>query len=539
MALGVVSAGLLAACSAPAPAAQPAAAPTSAPKPAATTAPAAAPTAAPKPAAPAAVVPVMGGTVRIGVATEAGELDPHRSTGPITTQYARAMFNSLTRVDLAGNVQGELAESWSYSDPQTLTIKMRSGITFHDGTPFNAEAVKFNLERILDPATASSTRSELTGIKSMELVDPMTLRLTLTEPDVTLPARLSDVAGRVVAPSSVRQWGLDIATHPVGTGPFALAEWVRGDHLTLKRFANYWDKDSAGRQLPYAAELNFKPVTDPSVLLTNLRTSNLDIIQTILPSDIARVSADPTLAVVQGPGNIQTIWLNNEKPPFNNKALRQAVNFAIDREAIHRAIYFNVGSVGQYALRPESWAFNPAGSFYGHSTDRAKALLAAGGQPTGFKFTALIDNNQLDIQKAQAVKAQLATVGIEMDITPLEAPAHTSRRNGGDFEATFTFIRPQPDPDQNTRHYLRTAANINRSRYSNSKVDELFDKARTVADPNARKALYFEAQAAVLDDAPGVFLHYDADVKVMSASLQGYEPHNDTFIRFPSLWLKK
>jgi peptide/nickel transport system substrate-binding protein len=510
----------------------------------ATTAPAAAkptsPPAATAPAAtPPAAAPARGGQITIAVRREAGELDIHKPSIGTTRQYARALYNALFAVSVDGTVSGELVERWDTPDPRTYILHLRPGVTFHDGTPFNADAVKFNFDRIRDPAEKAFYRTQLDGIDAYEVVDPLTVKLSLAAPDGTLPARLSDGAGWMVSPAGVQKWGADFATHPVGTGPFEFVEWVKDDHLTLKRFDNYWEKDAQGQQLPYLDGLTFKPLTDLTVMLTGLRTGSLDIIEAILPSDLATVRADPNLRVVEGPGNLQVLWLNNSKPPFDTKALRQAVSWGFDRDGIEKALYFGTGTPGQYLLPPGNWAFNPQGSFYNLDVAQAKAKLAEGGQPNGFSFQALANNVTNDLQLAQAVQGQLANLGIKMDIVPLESAVNADRRLSGDFQASFSNLTPTTDPDQYMYSYVRTGQGVNRARYSNPKVDDLLDRARQSTDQAVRKALYVEAQQYILDDAPMAYTHLDADLKGVRSRVVGMAPSIDGFVRVNKLSVQK
>lgn len=520
-------------------------------KTAATTAPA---TAVPKSAPPAAAAatpvaaaatptadrPVRGGTLTIGSRGEVEGLDPHKIAGGGVRVPAQAIYSLPTRVDVRGNLRGDLLEGWESSDAQNYVLRLRKGIKFQDGSELNAEGLKFNFERVKDPATGGIFASEMQGIESIEVVDVSTARVRLKEADAAFPARLADAGGWIVSPTAVKTWGDAFATaHPVGSGPFEFVEWMKDDHLTVKRFEGYWEKDESGQVLPYLDRIIFKPMTDLTVALAGVRAGNLDIIERILPSDLAKVKADPNLTYVEGPGTREVLWFNNSKPPFNNKALRQAVSWAIDRQAIHEAIFFNTGSIGQYVLPPESWAFDSSGKFYDRDPGQVKQKLTEAGQPNGFKFTTLCNNVTTDLLLAQAIKGQLAEVGIETEIVPIETNVNATRRGNGDYEASLSGLSTAVDPDLAMYKYLRTGQGINRSRYSNPKVDELLDKARGVTDQQARKEFYHQAQALILEDAPLAYLHMDADIKVMNKRVQGYLPSGDTYIQgLGRLWLK-
>jgi peptide/nickel transport system substrate-binding protein len=493
-----------------------------------------APTAAP---AVAPTGPTRGGAISIGVSREAVELDVQIGSGSVR-QYSRTLFNAITRVDLKGQVTGELVESWAQPDPTTYVFTLRRGITFHDGTPWNAQAFKYNVDRVRNPDTKSLFLSEYANVVATEVVDDRTLRITLKTADVTLPARLSGKAGHMLSPTALEKLGPDFGKSPVGSGPFEFGEWVKDDHLTVTRYAGYWEKDERGQPLPYLDSVTFKPIPDATVMFAAVRTGQLDLIEGILPSDLPRVQSESTLTTAEGPGSNQVVWLNNSKPPFDNKSLRQAVAWAINREAIHRAIYFGTGAPGTFFTPLEGWSFDPNGAFYTHDLARAKAALAAAGQPGGFKFTALADNSTVYLQLAQAVKGSLAEAGIDMSIEAVANATNTARRTSGDFEAAFSFLPPAADPDENIYNYVRTGASVNRGRYSNPKLDELLDQARVTADLTQRQKLYHEIQALVLDDSPILLIHRDADIKVLNKKLQGFTPSFDTFMRVEQVWIR-
>lgn len=475
----------------------------------------------------------------IGVRREAGELDIHKPSIGTVRQYARALYNPLFAVDLKGKVSGELVESWEVPDPTTYLLKLRKDVKFHDGTDLNAEAVKFSIDRQKDPAEAAFYRGELVNVQRAEVVDPLTVRLVLENPDSTLPARLSDRAGWVVSPAAVKKCGKDYALHPVGTGPFEFVEWVKDDHLSLKRFDGYWEKDDSGGKLPYLDTLQFKPFPDLTVMFTSIRTGNLDIIEIVLPSDVDKVKADPNLRLDTGTGQNWTVAFNTRVPPFNDVHLRRAVAWALDREAIHKAIFFSLGSPKAYLVSPDNWAFDPNGPLYSLDAAKSKAELAAANKANGFKFTLHVNNITIDTQLGQVIKAQLAPVGIDVDVVTLEGPVAASRRISGDYEASMSQQPPAADPDQDVGLSARSTGTSNSMGYNNPKVDELLDKARAAIKQEERAPLYHQVQQILFEDAPAAYIHRDADLKVLRADVQGYPTPFDGYIRVPRLWRKQ
>ena len=297
--------------------------------------------------------PQRGGTLRVGLLGDFTTMDPHMSTSTEDRDLYYQLYKPPLALDANLKITPELAESWEQPDAVTYVFRLRKGVKFHDGSDLTAEAVKWNFDRILNPATGSIRRSELASIKSVDVVDPLRVKSsTLKEPDATLLAALSDRAGMIVSPAAVEKHGKDFARYAVGTGPFQFVEWVKDDHLTVRRFPGYW---KAG--LPYLDEVVYKGIPDNTVKLTALRTGTLDLIDDLPPKDIAATRANPKLRVVETPGlGYRRIELNHTRPPFNNKALRQAVAWAINRDAIHRAVFFGAGAPAQGPISPSSWA---------------------------------------------------------------------------------------------------------------------------------------------------------------------------------------
>src|SRR4051794_7068237 len=233
-----------------------------APAAAATTAPAA-PAAAAKPteaAKPAASgdAPKKGGMLRIGLSTEAVTMDPHLSGSKIDRQIYHNIYEPLVMLDNKLQIKPSLAESWTQPDPKTLIFKLRQGVKFHDGTDFDAEAVKFNFDRMQDPATKSVRTGEIANVQNAEVVDKNTVKLNLKKPDAALLATLTDRAGMIISPAAVKKFGPDIQRNPVGTGPFQFVEWLKDDHLSAKKFDAYWDKNAG----PYLDGLRYRPIPD-------------------------------------------------------------------------------------------------------------------------------------------------------------------------------------------------------------------------------------------------------------------------------------
>ncbi len=484
----------------------------------------------------AAQEPQPGGTLRIGLQGDVTTMDPHMSTAALDRDVYYQLYNTLVGLDPGLNIVPELAESWEAPDPLSYLFRLRKGVRFHDGSDFDASIVKWNVERMVNPATGSIRRSELGNVKSVDVVDAHTVRFNLKEPDAALLATLTDRAGMMVSRAAVEKYGKDFARNPVGTGPFQLAEWVKDDHVRVRRFAGYWKKG-----LPYLDEIVYKPIPDHTVKLTALRTGTLDLIDELPPKDVAPLRSNPKLRVIETPSlGYRRIELNTTRPPFNQKALRQAVAWAINREAIHRAVFFGTGAVAQGPIPPRGWAYEALAG-YGTAPDlaRAKQKLAEGGQPNGFRFTLNIVNTPVDLKLAQIVQDNVKKAGIEMEIALLEIGAWIEKRKAGQFDGAESLWSGRPDPDGNMFSHLTTSGANNWGKYSNPKVDELLHQARSAAKQPDRKRLYGEAVRLLVDDAPLVFLYHDAWTKGWEERVQGYVEVPDGRMRLERVWLAR
>jgi peptide/nickel transport system substrate-binding protein len=483
-----------------------------------------------------ATAQVRGGTLRIGMDADNTTMDPHRSTAAVDRQVYNNVYGKLVDIDARFGIVPQLAQSWEIKNGGlTYVFKLRRGVKFHDGTDFNAEIVKWNFDRMRDPALASPRRSEIAPVKDVKVVDPSTVEITLSTPFAPFLSVLSDRAGMMVSRAAVETLKDDFARHPVGTGPFQFVEWVKDDHLTLKRFDGYWDTG-----LPYLDELIYRPIPDSSVRFTAMRTGQIDVMHQIHPKDVAPAKAERGLRVSEIPSLWwQGIHLNNQVAPFNTRALRQALWYAVDRSVIQRVAYFGSGAPAWSPFPPGMWAQDRDFTDWRRDVGKARARLAEGGMPGGFAFTVKGWNQPTQIQELQIVQAQLKDVGVEMKIELLEFGKLLADLNGHNFVALRLGWSGRPDPDGNAHVFLHSKGGLNRVRYSNPKMDELLDQARMESDQARRKALYAQVTRLAAEDAPYIWLHHDAEVKVWAERVKGFEHISDGMIRLKGVWLEK
>jgi peptide/nickel transport system substrate-binding protein len=481
--------------------------------------------------------PKMGGTLKVAQETEINTLDPNTSGLLVEWEIYYNMYDSLLGIDSKLNFVPDLATSWKYPDPQTLVLTLRQGVKFQDGTDFNADAVKFNLDRYMtstDPAAAR--KSDLASVQSVEATSPNTVTLHLKKPDATLLAAMVDRAGMMLSPTAIKQLGTSLATAPVnaGTGAFEFVEWKRDDHLTLKRNPSYWRKDSAGRSLPYLDQVIYRPITDLNAILAAVKTGDVDVARVVAGKDVASVKADSTLVYRDTPSlGYGGFELNVSAPPFNDPARAKAVALAVDRNQILQNVGFGVGVVSYGPITSASWAFDTSEKIY-DKPDPAKAKATA----TGFSFTLKTANTQDAIQTGQLIQAQLKQAGITVNLLPEDFGKLTlETRVQHQFDAALSGWSGRIDPDGNMYAFWHTGGSFNDGRYSNPQVDQLLEQGRATTDQAKRKQIYQEAQKIIVGDAAYIFTTNPVVPQITSKKVQGFTLIPDGINRFAGVWI--
>ncbi|HKF76285.1 MAG TPA: ABC transporter substrate-binding protein, partial [Candidatus Dormibacteraeota bacterium] len=403
---------------------------------------------------PTGGAPKTGGTLKISQETEINTLDPGASGLLVEREIYYNMYESLLGIDAKLNFVPELAASWKYTDPTTLVFTLRQGVKFQDGTDFNADAVKFNIDRYMT-ASDSARKSDLASVQSVEAQGPNTAVFHLKHPDATLLAQLVDRAGMMLSPTAVQQVGAKLGVNPVGagTGPFEFVEWQRDDHLTLKRNPNYWRKDAQGRRLPYLDQVVYRPMTDLNAILASLQTGDVDVARTVAGKDVATVKADSSLVYKSTTGlGYANIELNVSAPPFNDPAKAKAVALAVDRAEILQNIAFGIGTISYGPITAASWAYDPTEKIY-DKADPVKAKATA----TGFSFTLKTGNTQDNLQEGQLIQAELAKAGITVNLLPEEfAKLTLETRVQHQFQGALSGWSGRIDPDGNMYAFFHT-----------------------------------------------------------------------------------
>ena len=414
-------------------------------------------------------------------------------------------------------------------------IKLRPGVRFQDGEPFNAEAVKFNIERH-QTTPGSFRKSEIAEIQSVEVVNDLTVRFHLSQPLVPLLAALTDRAGMMVSPKAAKASGDKFGTQPVCAGPYKFVQRVAQGKIVLEKVADYWDQKS------FAIDrVEFVPITDSSSRVASLRSGDLQMIERVSPTDLAEIRGDSKLKVTGIPElGYQMIPLNVANGPkskaFSDVRVRQALDLAIDRETLVKTVFGGEYIAGNQFISPANPYYDKKVPVAKRDLARARQLLKDAGQPS-FSFTLVVPPER-DRQEASLIlQAMWAEAGITANLQTQENVTMLQSGRKGDFEAYFTFWSGRPDPDGNVYTFATCKGAQNDQHYCNTDVDALLTKARQVAEPAERKKLYDQATEIMAKEVPRLILWHRRVFTGFSTRVSGFTPYPDGIIRLRGLKL--
>jgi len=496
--------------------------------------------------------PRCGGVLIFAKGKDATRLDPADTTDAESLTVTCNLYDGLVRFQREStSIEPALAERWEVSDGgKTYTFHLRHGVRFHDGAPLDAMAVKLSFDRQAHPQSGQVfeywANFFAPVVSSVEAVTPDTVRIRLKVPDATFLTNLAIDSMGIVSPRAIARWGVDVARHPVGTGPFRFVKWVPGERLVLEANRDYW------RGRPYLDKLVFKPVPDNSVRLLELEVGEVQGMDGIDPDDVGRVEANPELTLMSQPGlNVGYLALNNTKPPLNDARVRRAIALAIDKPALLKA-FFAGGKLGQVAVNPMPpiiWGYNAALHDTTFDPEQARRLLVQAGYPHGFdlelwSLPVVRPYMPQGQRTAEAVQADLARVGIRAHLKTYEWGTYLDKMGWGQHQAAFMgWIGDNGDPD-NFLYTLLDRANArpggsasNYSFYRSAAVSALLERARTLPDQKDRLPLYEKAQALIQQDVPMVPLFHAKQLAAFRRSIGGYHLHPTGDHDFARVWI--
>ena len=492
----------------------------------------------------AAGTPKTGGTLQIAYGLEPSSLDPHSGVSGGDNYFYEDMFDVLIQRDNTNTLQGSLslAESWEVTDPTTLTLHLRKGVQFHDGTPFNSETVAWNVDRVKDPNVKSPSRATWLGIDKVDTPDENTAILHLKNPNAGLLMLLSSRGGAMVSRAAVEKYGDQFRSHPVGTGPFTFETWTPGSEVRMKKNPNYWGKDAAGSQLPYLDGVTLRIIPDSTAAFAALQTGDVQL-GGIDPKDLDQAKGIPGLQIVQrkGSGLASVMIVNKRGPGGDNINFRKAVMYAIDPAAAKQAVFFGQADVADAGHWPAgTWVYEPIPSRPKFDLAKAKEYLQASGVDLNTEFQIMTWESRTIIQQGELYQEALRTLGLKTKITTMAVgPATKEIFEGTAFTLYSSSWSLYPEPDYIASTIFDKDAYYNTGKTQTDKVQQLILDGRKEYDQAKRKTIYNEMAAAVLDDAWHVPMLYGIAFAGLGKNVRGGDQlyNGDAKWRYRSLWL--
>jgi peptide/nickel transport system substrate-binding protein len=500
-------------------------------------------------ATPAVAQPA--GTLVVGLVAEPVNLDPAQVTDLNSNRVGRRIVETLvTFPEESTQIVPGLAESWAVSkDGLRYTFKLRKGVSFHDGTLLDAEAVKFSIDRQINPEHPFNKLGKYPfanfffgNIKAVEVVDPLTVEFALKEPRASFLAVLTAGAASIVSPTAVRKHGQDYALTPVGTGPFKYASWERGQRVVLEKNPGYW-------RFPVKLDrVIYRPIVEDQARLTELLTGALDLIVGTPPDYVGQLEANPKVTLLKQVGaHVWYLGINNQKKPFDDKRVRQALNYAVNKDAIVRDVLKGTGALSVGPVLPKTWGADGGLKPYPYDPERAKKLLAEAGHPNGFTTTLWVPESgsgmQSPVAMSTVIQSNLKAIGVNVTLQTMEWGAYLAKLRSKEQELfALSWMAGNEDPDMVMYPLLHssqwTPNGPNRALYKNEKFDEILHQARLTTDEKKRADLYRQAQRILVDDAPWIFVDHEIQTAAHVKRVQGFKLHPSFDLRVETISLR-
>jgi ABC-type transport system substrate-binding protein len=479
--------------------------------------------------------PRTGGTITYAAGSATQTLDPQFITDVTTFRAVGTLYEALTRQDENGKIGPGLALSWSVApDKRTWTFKLRPGVSFHDGSPCNARAVKFTYDRILNPATGSPRRSTLSMVESTEAVDDLTFRLVTKAPFAPLLSQLSAYNVYILSPTHVTKEGANFSKTASGTGPFKLQSWQPGEKLVVVRNDKYWGEKAK------LDSVVFSVVPEDSARTLLLLSGQADVISELPYVMVKKLEKLDAVRVLRKPG-YRTIYIgmNLSTPPFNDLRVRQAVAYAINKPALVQGVLSGIGTLGGSlessvidgtAKELQPYPYDPA---------KAKKLLAEAGLPNGFSTDFMVTTGRynMDRQVGEAIQGQLAAVGIKLNIQSPEFGAYLAALNKGKVPMFMSGKgSPTGDMDFTQELLMQSTGKMNYFSFKDADVDKLIAQQRVTVDPKERTRVLTQLQKKAYDEVPTITLYYEDQVWATRSNVHDVKVYVNEFVDFSKAW---
>ncbi len=485
-------------------------------------------------AAARAQTPRAGGTLNVGFDDDAKTLNPALSVQWSERQVLFCIFDSLLAIGSDFSIKPAVARSWqTEKDGLRYVFALQEGIAFHDGTPLDAAAVKWNIDHRLDPATGSPQRSLLGPvIDSVEVLGPASLAINLKAPHPALLADLADRSGLLLSPTAAAKYGPDFARNPVGSGPFVFKSWTQGQSIVLDRNPAFWDKGQ-----PYLDGIVFRDIPNHVIGLQRMTVGEIDCITNLSPDDLRQVDGNDAIATERAKvGRWYSLQYQVDKPPFDNAKLRQAIAYALDRDRINQLTMRGRATIANGPTPPGLWWSSPDTVVYDHDPDKARALLKEGGIAPGTTLTLSVSSDLVLRKIDQLVAEQLGAVGLTVQLQPVSEAESYARVVQRAINFTPMSWTQRADPDGLLYILFDSKGFANSTGYHNPEVDRLLEQARVLTDESARRPLYAQVKTLIQQDLPYISLFFAAEYAAYGKAVHGFVWPPDQVPRYRGVW---
>ena len=471
--------------------------------------------------------------LKIGIGEDPDALDPDQSRTFVGEVVFASMCDKLVNIQPDLTIIPQLATAWSWAaDGKTLTMQLRPGVTFQDGTPFNAAAVVANIQRS-QTLPESSRKSELSSVDSVSANGDLEVEFHLKNADATLLATLAARSGAMKSPTAFgKGTAADFANHPVCVGPYSFDSRVAQDKIILKKDPNYWNAKDF-----HFDTITYLPIPDSTVRLANLRAGDLDMIERVAPTDSQSVQSDASLTYAQSAGlgyNGVTFNVANgegaKNSPMVNPLLREAFSYALDRSAIAKVVFDGMATPGNQSSPPDSPWYDKNDPVPARDIAKAKDLMKQAGVAS-VDFTLSVINDPISGQIAQVIQSMVAEAGFNVTIKASEFGTLLSAQASGDYQADLIGWSGYVDPDANWYQFAVCNGSLNDAKYCNADVDKVLNAARSSTDAAVRKQNYDAARSILTKESPIIYLYHPTWIWAMNKAITGFVPYPDGLIR--------
>jgi peptide/nickel transport system substrate-binding protein len=463
-----------------------------------------------------------GGSLVIVRLADAENLDHHfMNTINAASVTHGKVYEGLVGRDENADIQPLLAESWNQIDDKTWEFKLRDDVKFHDGTPFDASAVKTNFDRLLDPNVKAPRAGVFKMVTEIKVINDYTVQFILSEPFAPLLSILASHEGGIISPKSIEKFGKNIINEPNGTGPFSFKSWTPGKEIVLVKNNQYFGKKAK------VDEVIFKIVPEETTRTSMIETGEAHIAEPLSVTMMDTVDASSAMEVYRSEGfGTEYIGFNTEKKPFNDIRVRKAIAHAIEMDSIIKGVFNNVGKKANSLLGSQVFGYHEGLKAYEYNVNEAKRLLSEAGYPNGLKTILSTNDVKERVSLAEVVQSQLKGIGVDVEIQVFEAGTFIEKRNKGESQMFINSWRNATgDADYNQYNLFHSSSKGpagNVFFYSNEKVDQLVNAGRTESDPEKRIQIYAEAQELEMQDAVYIPVRVIENVAAVSNKIDGF-----------------